>query len=59
MPKHAVLYLRVSTDDQTTDNQKLELLEISKQKRWGVVDVYEDVAVSGAKTAMKDLSLNV
>ena len=50
MPKHAVLYLRVSTDDQTTDNQKLELLEISKQKRWGVVDVYEDVAVSGAKT---------
>ena len=50
MSKNAVLYLRVSTDEQTTENQKLELLEISEQKKWSVVDIYEDVAVSGAKT---------
>ena len=50
MSKNAVLYLRVSTDEQTTENQKLELLEISGQKKWSVVDIYEDVAVSGAKT---------
>lgn len=47
--KRAAIYLRVSTDGQTTENQRLELERVAKQAGWEVVEVYEDAGVSGAK----------
>jgi DNA invertase Pin-like site-specific DNA recombinase len=49
MNKRAAMYLRVSTDGQTTDNQRLELDRTAKAAGWEVVDVYLDHGVSGAK----------
>jgi DNA invertase Pin-like site-specific DNA recombinase len=49
MSKRAAIYLRVSTDGQTTDNQRLELVRVAAQAGWDVVEVYEDAGVSGAK----------
>jgi len=49
MNKRAAMYLRVSTDGQTTDNQRLELDRTAKAAGWDVVDVYLDHGVSGAK----------
>lgn len=45
----AALYLRVSTGEQTTDNQRRELEEAAARHGWEVVAVYEDAGVSGAK----------
>jgi len=49
MTKRAAIYLRVSTDGQTTENQRLVLDEVAQQAGWQVVDVYEDQGISGAK----------
>ncbi len=49
MTKRAALYLRVSTGEQTTDNQRRELKVVAKQRGWDIVAVYEDAGVSGAK----------
>src|SRR3954462_15625033 len=48
-PKRAALYLRVSTDGQTVDNQRLALVGVCEQRGWEVVEVYSDNGVSGAK----------
>ena len=45
----AALYLRVSTDDQTTANQERELREAADAKGLEVAHVYRDNGVSGAK----------
>src|SRR6476660_6947045 len=47
--KRAVLYLRVSTLDQTTANQERELREIAGRMGCEIVKVYRDHGVSGAK----------
>jgi DNA invertase Pin-like site-specific DNA recombinase len=47
--KRAAIYLRVSTDGQTTENQRLALMAAAEQRGWTVVNVYEDAGVSGAK----------
>jgi DNA invertase Pin-like site-specific DNA recombinase len=47
--KRAVLYLRVSTTDQTTANQERELLEIAERAGWEVVKTYRDHGISGSK----------
>jgi DNA invertase Pin-like site-specific DNA recombinase len=47
--KRAALYLRVSTDGQTTENQRLALEAVAAQRGWTVVKVYEDAGISGAK----------
>lgn len=47
--KRAALYLRVSTDGQTTENQRLALEAVAEQRGWTVTQVYEDVGLSGAK----------
>jgi DNA invertase Pin-like site-specific DNA recombinase len=49
MTKRAAFYLRVSTDGQTTENQRLVLEQVAKNAGWEVVEVYEDHGVSGAK----------
>jgi len=48
-PKRAALYLRVSTDGQTTENQRRALLEVAARRGWAVVQTYEDAGISGAK----------
>ena len=45
----AALYLRVSTVDQTTDNQERELRAAAERMGHEVVEVYADNGISGAK----------
>ena len=47
--KRAVLYLRVSTVDQTTANQERELRQIAERVGYDLVKVYKDHGISGAK----------
>lgn len=47
--KRAAIYLRVSTDSQTTDNQEIALREIAAKMHWDIVRVFCDHGVSGAK----------
>ena len=47
--KRAALYLRVSTDGQTTENQRQALQEAAEARGWQVVATYEDAGISGAK----------
>lgn len=50
------LYLRVSTDAQTTENQRLELERLAELRGWNIAHVYEDIE-SGA-TGRERPSLN-
>ena len=47
--RQAVIYLRVSTIDQTTANQERELREIASRMGCEIVKVYRDHGISGAK----------
>ena len=43
------MYCRVSTADQTTDNQAIALEEVAQKMGWEITDTFTDV-ISGAKT---------
>ena len=45
----AAIYLRVSRDDQTTENQRLVLARVAEHRGWIIVQTYEDQGISGAK----------
>jgi DNA invertase Pin-like site-specific DNA recombinase len=45
--------LRVSTDTQTTENQRRELESVAARSGWQVVGFHEDAGVSGAKGRAK------
>ncbi|MDY0884315.1 recombinase family protein [Dongia soli] len=47
--KRVAIYLRVSTDGQTAENQRLELERVAELSGWELVGVYEDHGISGAK----------
>src|SRR5262245_34236387 len=47
--KRAALYVRVSTDAQTVENQIRELRQVAKRRGWDVAEVYKDAGISGAK----------
>jgi DNA invertase Pin-like site-specific DNA recombinase len=47
--KRAAVYLRVSTDGQTTENQRRVLEEVAERRGWTVVASFEDAGISGAK----------
>ena len=47
--KRAALYVRVSTDQQTVENQVQELRQVAERRGWEVVEVYKDAGISGAK----------
>ena len=49
MKRRVGIYLRVSTDGQTTDNQRRELEAVAARSGWQVVGIYEDNGISGAK----------
>ena len=47
--KRVALYLRVSTDGQTTENQRQALEIVAARRGWEIVKVFEDAGISGAK----------
>jgi DNA invertase Pin-like site-specific DNA recombinase len=47
--RQAVIYLRVSTIEQTTANQERELREVASRMGCEIVKVYRDHGISGAK----------
>jgi DNA invertase Pin-like site-specific DNA recombinase len=49
LPTRAAIYLRVSTVEQTTDNQERELRAVADRLGHTVVEVYKDHGISGAK----------
>jgi DNA invertase Pin-like site-specific DNA recombinase len=49
MQKRAAIYVRVSTDKQTVENQLRELRQIAERRGWQVVEEYHDAGISGAK----------
>ena len=56
--KRVAIYLRVSTDKQTTDNQRRELEAVAERSNWKVVQVYEDAGISGGKGRDKRAGLD-
>ena len=44
-----VIYARVSTNDQTTENQILKLRTIVEKNDWELTEIYVDEGISGAK----------
>ena len=49
MKTRAAIYVRVSTDRQTIENQVRELRQIAERRGWEVVHEYQDAGVSGAR----------
>jgi DNA invertase Pin-like site-specific DNA recombinase len=49
MAKRVGIYIRVSTDGQTTANQRRELEAVAARSGWEIVGIYEDAGISGAK----------
>ena len=49
MTKRAAIYVRVSTDKQTIENQLRELHRIAERRGWMVIQEYRDAGISGAK----------
>ena len=47
--KRAALYVRVSTDAQTVENQISELSQVAERRGWLLVGIYRDSGISGAK----------
>ena len=43
------VYVRVSTDAQTVENQVRELRQVAGRRGWDVVEVYSEPGISGAK----------
>jgi DNA invertase Pin-like site-specific DNA recombinase len=49
MQKRAAIYVRVSTDKQTIENQVAALRQIAERRGWQVVEQYSDAGISGTK----------
>ncbi|OEJ64939.1 recombinase family protein [Magnetovibrio blakemorei] len=49
MTKRVAIYVRVSTDGQTVDNQLADLNAVAQRMDWEIVHVYRDDGISGAK----------
>ena len=49
MQKRAAIYVRVSTDRQTVENQTAKLTEIAQARGWQIVATFNDAGISGAK----------
>jgi DNA invertase Pin-like site-specific DNA recombinase len=47
--KRAAIYIRVSTDGQTTENQRMALEAVAAQRGWTIAAIYDDAGISGAK----------
>jgi DNA invertase Pin-like site-specific DNA recombinase len=49
MGKRAAIYVRVSTDKQTIENQVQALRQIAERQGWEIVAQYDDAGISGSK----------
>jgi len=49
MAKRAAIYVRVSTDKQTVENQVAALRQIAERRGWEIVEQYHDAGISGSK----------
>lgn len=49
MPHRVAIYTRISTHNQTVENQLRELREVCRRNDWEVVAEYKDEGISGAK----------
>ena len=49
MTKRVAFYLRVSSDQQTVENQRLELKAVADRLGWIIVEELADEGISGAK----------
>jgi DNA invertase Pin-like site-specific DNA recombinase len=49
MTKRAAIYARVSTREQTTENQLIALREVAERAGWTIVTEFIDDGISGAK----------
>jgi DNA invertase Pin-like site-specific DNA recombinase len=47
--QRVALYLRVSTSEQTANNQRRELEAVAERHGWRVMSVFEDTGISGSK----------
>lgn len=47
--RRVALYVRVSTDGQTVENQRRELEAVAERHGWHVVHIFADEGISGAK----------
>ncbi len=54
--KRVAIYARVSTKDQTTENQLLDLREYCKRREWVIAQEFVDEGVSGAKEIRPQLT---
>ena len=43
------LYLRVSTSNQTTENQRIDLENVAINRGWTIVETFRDEGISGSK----------
>ncbi len=48
-PKRVAIYVRVSTDGQSVENQRRELEAVATRHGWEVAGVFSDHGISGAK----------
>ena len=48
----AAIYLRVSRDDQTTENQRLVLARVAEHRGWIIVQTYEDQGIAGPRVGI-------
>ena len=48
------IYARVSTDEQTTDNQVIKLKQVAERNGWEIQAIYADT-ISGAKSKRPEL----
>ena len=51
------IYVRVSTASQTTQNQLIELTEVSERNKWHITNVYNET-ISGTKGVDERIELN-
>ena len=49
MQTRAAIYVRVSTDKQTIENQVTVLRQIAERRGWEIIEQYSDAGISGAK----------
>lgn len=49
MVERVALYVRVSTDGQTVDNQVRELKDVAVRHSWRIVEIFDDNGISGSK----------
>jgi DNA invertase Pin-like site-specific DNA recombinase len=47
--RRVALYIRISTDGQTTKNQRRELVDVAERHGWEIVETFTDEGISGAK----------